>query len=408
MVIYGPKNEDYDIDLGPVTLNDFYHRDYFSVLQDVEGTDLSKTRPPSDNNLINGKMNFDCGTASENNTNAPCVNNAGLSKFNFTSGKKHRLRLINTGLQAIQKFSIDDHTMTVIANDFIPVQPYETSIVTLAVGQRSDVVVEATGSPTDIVWMRSEIASGDCTDPANQPNALAVIYYEHANTTAAPLQNSTSQTNDTTPPCANDPLSQTIPSYPIPANSPSTTVDMAIDVAVNATGHVVWTINNSTFRGNYNDPLFLLAKSGNTSYPLDPQWNVYNLGTNSTIRVVLTNLSPASHPWHLHGHEMQVLASGTGTWDGSSIVNPENPQRRDVAMLPASGYLVLQWESTNPGLWPFHCHVSWHISGGLYANLLERPSDIQRLDVPETAADNCKSWATYQGAHVVDQIDSGL
>ena len=34
-----------------------------------------------------------------------------------------------------------------------------------------------------------------------------------------------------------------------------------------------------------------------------------------------------------------VLAAGSGTWDGT-IVNPNNPQRRDVNLLPALGYLV--------------------------------------------------------------------
>ena len=116
-----------------MTLNDYYHEEYFTVLEGVMGTDLADenlVRPPSDNNLINGKMNFACGSG---NTSGDCVDNAGLSKFKFESGKKHRLRLINTGIQAIQKFSIDNHTMTVIANDFIPVVPYETTIVTLGV-----------------------------------------------------------------------------------------------------------------------------------------------------------------------------------------------------------------------------------------------------------------------------------
>lgn len=129
LVIHGPPSRDYDVDLGPVTLNDYFHRDYFSILTDIMGTDLSKVRPASDNNLINGKMNFDCG----NLPKSQCVPNAGLSKFQFTSGKRHLLRLMNVGIQGIQKFSIDGHNMTVIANDYIPVQPYTTNIVTLGV-----------------------------------------------------------------------------------------------------------------------------------------------------------------------------------------------------------------------------------------------------------------------------------
>lgn len=138
-VIHGPQNYPYDMDIGPVTLNDYYHQGYFTVLEGVMGTQLADedlVRPPSDNNLINGKMDFACGNSTGNVTTGSCVNNAGLSKFSFTSGKKYRLRLMNTGIQAIQKFSIDNHKMTVIANDLIPLVPYETTIVTLGVSIR--------------------------------------------------------------------------------------------------------------------------------------------------------------------------------------------------------------------------------------------------------------------------------
>ena len=152
--------------------------------------------------------------------------------------------------------------------------------------------------------MRSQISSGACTEPANQPLALAVIYYEDAKNNSAPGPDSIAQT-DTTPPCLNDPLSDTVPMYPIVATDADTTITMNVAVAVNATGHIVWTINDSAFRADWNNPILLLAKSGNTSYPAaDADWNVYNLGTNRTVRVVVTNLSPTSHPWHLHGHEM--------------------------------------------------------------------------------------------------------
>ena len=61
------------------------------------------------------------------------VSNAGISKFNFQTGKTHRLRLINSGAEATLKFSIDNHDMTVIANDFMPIRPYDTRMVTLGV-----------------------------------------------------------------------------------------------------------------------------------------------------------------------------------------------------------------------------------------------------------------------------------
>ena len=132
-------------------------------------------------------MNFDCSKLHNNSStvnNTQCTPNAGVSKFRFRNGKTHRLRLINSSAQALQRFTIDNHTMTVIANDFVPVVPYQTNMVTLGIGQRTDVLVTANGESTDAVWMRADIST-KCS-VANQPHALAAIYYENADTHAAP------------------------------------------------------------------------------------------------------------------------------------------------------------------------------------------------------------------------------
>lgn len=105
--------------------------------------------------LINGKNNYPCAS-----TSLTCVDNAGISEFRFHSGKKHLLRLINHSAEAIIFFSIDGYNMTVVANDFVPLTPYITDLVTLSVGQRMDVIVEGIGSSTDAVWMR--ITEGPC------------------------------------------------------------------------------------------------------------------------------------------------------------------------------------------------------------------------------------------------------
>lgn len=78
---------------------------------------------------------------------------------------------------------------------------------------------------------------------------------------------------------------------------------------------------------------------------------------------------------HLHGKsDFWVLAEGIGEWDGT-IRNPLNPQRRDSQQLgpgtvDVPAFIVIQWETDNPGIWPFHCHVSTHASAGLYVNFL--------------------------------------
>lgn len=108
IIVYGPSQAAYDIDLGPVILSDWYHVPYFSVVTDAVGTDLSKI-PISDSLLINGRGRFDCSRPSYGeetewlashvsaNRTFTCVDGAGLSKFKFQRGKTHRLRLMNMG-----------------------------------------------------------------------------------------------------------------------------------------------------------------------------------------------------------------------------------------------------------------------------------------------------------------------
>lgn len=133
---------------------------------------------------------------------------------------------------------------------------------------------------------------------------------------------------------------------------------------------------------HHSNPLLLLANQGNTSYPVDS--NIYDFGSNTSIRIVLYNEGPPiAHPMHLHGHNFWVVAEGVGEWDGT--VNSDNPQRRDTQLLQPSGYLVIDFTADNPGVWPFHCHIAWHVSGGLYMNIMERPADITETDIPSVS-----------------------
>ncbi|EXJ86608.1 hypothetical protein A1O3_03561 [Capronia epimyces CBS 606.96] len=400
VVVYGPTPKDYDIDIGPILLSDWYHVDYYTTVRSLTAArpGLPPPQPTSDNNLINGKMNFDCSVAT--NTSVKCSSNAGLSKFKFQSGKTHRLRLINTGADASQQFSIDNHTMTVIANDFVPVQPYNTTVVTLGIGQRTDVIVEADGDSHEAYWIRS---NATCAK-ANQPYALAVLYYENADVDGLPKS---SPWNSPSIGCANDPLETTVPMYAINPGEPAETTTLNMTVGQNATGHWLWYMNNSSFRTDYNQPVLLLAEGGNTSYPDSPEWNVVNTGSASSYRFIVNNDTPTSHPMHFHGHNMYILAVGTGVWDGT-IVRPDNPQRRDVQNVPANGYLVWQADADNPGTWPFHCHIAWHASTGLSVDILENPGQIEHLAIPEASYQLCQEWQTFSATGQVDQIDSGL
>lgn len=169
-------------------------------------------------------------------------------------------------------------------------------------------------------------------------------------------------------------------------------------------------MNNSTFRADYNDPLLLEAKLGKRKFPSES--NVYDFGGSKSIRLVVYNYAETGwHPMHLHGHNSYVLAQGTGIWDGT-VTNAANPQRRDVQLLPVAqsstepGYIVLQIDADNPGVWPFHCHIAWHVSAGLYVNILERPASIkQDMQIPSIMAQTCRDWSAWTGTNIPDEID---
>ncbi|TVY15230.1 oxidoreductase ptaK [Lachnellula arida] len=406
MIIHGPTNAPYDIDLGPVMLSDYYHTDYFTLVEGAMASNSSANfnpAPASDNNLINGKMNFNCSTVAAGD-NAPCSSNAGISKFKFTTGKTHRLRLMNLGGEGLQRFSIDGHNMTVIANDFVPIKPYTTNVVTLGIGQRSDVLVTANAGKSDSAfWMRSNIST--ICSITTQPAALAAIYYDKADSTKPPTSTAWNVPDPGT--CSNDDLSLTTPYYALAPSTPSTTQTFEINYHINATGHFLWALGAHSFRADYNQPILLLANEGNFTYPAE--WNVQNFGTNTTIRIVVNNPSPVAHPMHLHGHNMQIIHEGPGDWDGVSTTGGSNPQRRDVQLVRNGGHMVMQFDADNPGVWPFHCHIAWHVSGGLYANMLERPADIAKdAPIPEMLAETCRDWSAWSTRTVVDQIDSGV
>lgn len=244
---------------------------------------------------------------------------------------------------------------------------------------------------------------------ATNPKTRAIILYEAADNGAIP---NTTATPYTAVGCTTNELSKTTPIYAIaPPPRPATHIDLDFTVGVNDTGHTQWYINGSTFRADMNQALLARAAVGDNDFER-PEWNIYNFGSNSSVRILMRNYHISPHPMHLHGHDFWVLAEGHGEWDGT-VVNPSNPIRRDThQVLPmvddVPGYAVIEWEQDNPGIWAFHCHIFSHSSLGFYINILERLADIKGTRIPKAVADSCASWNEYAMKNKVEQPDSGV
>ncbi|KAH6885321.1 multicopper oxidase-domain-containing protein [Thelonectria olida] len=400
IVIHGPReHRDYDVDVGPILLNDWYHTPYMDLVETV----MAANGPGivfSDNNLINGKNNFNCSTLPADDKTT-CNSAAGLSKFTFKRGKTHRLRLINSGAEALQRFSIDGHTMKVIAYDYIQIQPYDTKVVTLGIGQRADVLVKANGK-LNSYWMRANI-SAPCS-LARNTNALAAIYYDKADQTKQPQSTAWDVPDPAT--CVNDDLATTKPLMKVPLPNAELTYDLEIELFKNDSGVNLFKFDGVDFRTNYNSPTLLLSKLGETDFK--EQWNVRNVGKAKSVRLNIINNTPIPHPMHMHGFNMYILNEGDGAWDGT-IVNRNNPMRRDVIQVRGNGHVVVQFDAaTNPGVWPLHCHIAWHVSAGLLIQFLTQPAQVKNYRIPNTIAQTCRDWGKWTLTNIPVQIDSGL
>jgi hypothetical protein len=81
-------------------------------------------------------------------------------------------------------------------------------------------------------------------------------------------------------------------------------------------------------------------------------------------------------------------------------------------MLPAKGWLLLAFQTDNPGAWLMHCHIAWHVSHGLSVDFLERPADLKSSISAADQANfnnNCANWRAYWPSQdPFPKVDSGL
>ena len=133
--------------------------------------------------------------------------------------------------------------------------------------------------------------------------------------------------------------------------------------------------------------------------------HVIDIPFNETVQMVFSSIgaSPSAHPIHLHGHTFHVVAVGYPEYDDTTgFVKKRNSDiscadvnctkegcvnesctrpswktepmnftinrrtiRKDTVMVPAGGYVVINFLSDNPGQWFLHCHKELHQLEGM-------------------------------------------
>lgn len=342
IVIHGPSTANFDNDLGMLFLNDWSHQ----TVDELYETAQTSGPPTLDNGLLNGTNTFDDGG----------------SRFETSveEDSTSLIRLVNGAADTHFDFTIDNHTLQVIATDFVPIEPYYTDVISIGMGQRYDVLVTANmSSVASDFWIRA-IPDTYCSENDNTNDIRGILHY--GSSTGTP---STSAFTFDDNSCSGEDSSNIVPYVSLDVQSPADqSDDLEVTVGKNSDNLFKWYLGGTTFLVDWEDPTAKKIMDNNTVSFADSN-AVFELPTADEwyYLIIETSLS-VPHPIHLHGHDFWELASGTGTYSTNITLNTSNPPRRDTAMLPGAGYLVMAFKADNPGTWLAHCHIAWHTSEG--------------------------------------------
>ncbi|RWA15010.1 hypothetical protein EKO27_g51 [Xylaria grammica] len=382
IVIRGPASAPYDEDRNLIVMSDWFHQ----TTDELYSIASSAAPPTANNGLINGLNVYEDGGS--------------RYQTQFESGKSYRLRLLNTAIDTMFRFGIDNHTLTVISADLVPIVPFETDTINVGIGQRYDVIVKADQEPGSY-WMRA-IPQLACGSNEMTLNIKGIVTYDDLAV----------EEPETDPPqydddCDDEALESLVPFVSLDVGAAETEQVMDVGLAV-VNGFFKWTLNSNTFLSDWGEPT--LEKVLDTDAVFTDQENIITLNeTNAWTYLVIESQIGLEHPFHLHGHDFYILAQQPGaTFGDDAELNLSNPMRRDVAMLPASGFLAIAFQNDNPGVWLAHCHIGWHTSQGFALQLVERKSEIEAFIDTDSLSDTCTTWNAYQDSAGIEQEDSGV
>lgn len=344
IMIHGPATANYDVDVGPVMIQDWSHESAFTIWETTQRK-LALIQPVAENGLINGMNPYDCSGSKD----AACVGGV-TDRFEttFEQGKKYLFRVVGAQADGWMKFAMDGHNLTVIANDLVPIEPYVTDNVVLASGQRYDIVVEA-NQEVGLYWLRAIYGTAcNSNDNDNKDNILGIIRYDGADTSADPT---TTVNPDIKDYCGDEPLESLVPwvSHQVGASDVDDYLGVSWYYQLDLVFH--WTLGTKSLTIDWADPTLMDIYKGDLNFPSDSNVATIDKADQWVYWVIQDlGLVDAYHPMHLHGHDFYVLAQSKGVFvPGLVSLNTDNPPRRDTVTLFGDGFTVIAFKTDNPG-----------------------------------------------------------
>ncbi|OTB05487.1 putative multicopper oxidase [Hypoxylon sp. CI-4A] len=389
----------------------------------------SGVEPLPDNILLNGQNTYNCAINSTTyppSPDQPFEHNCTGGQLYTTEvrhGQKTRLRLINASSFFSYWFSIDNHTLSIVELDGVEIEPISSRGVYLNLGQRVSVILTA-DQEFGSYYMRASVPRTCFLPYASYTSAglegaeygvKGVISYvgdekekeketEHdvaippiigiAGNTSNPygVENNGLR-GDVWEGCDDMPFDM-----PVPMRK-----QRAVDIAEANTHYIEYAfrqaqdvnrifVNKTSYSPIPHNATLWKALEQQFTPDKANSYNSWDFGLNQQVllipdadqgaQIVINSLDAMEHPWHLHGHTFQVVGWGKGSFGhtpNGTTWNLDNPMRRDTVTVPAFSHIIIRFAADNPGVWALHCHVAWHVEGGMFLSIAERPADLNRL-----------------------------
>lgn len=149
--------------------------DCYKPTHSVDGTNMGVV--PFHSGLINGKGHYYPHKGED-----PLIPELPIETFNVKPDRYYRFRVINAAMLFSFRFSIDEHTLHVIATDGNDVEAESAQSIIISSGERFDILLKTDGNPRKNYFIRAETI--EVKNRRNEPNrpgrVTAVLRYEDA------------------------------------------------------------------------------------------------------------------------------------------------------------------------------------------------------------------------------------
>lgn len=443
LVIHGREERNlqqipYDTDR-VVLLSDHYHDLSSALLWQYLMPDMENEEPVPENGLINGKNIRNCNDYPDricDNTTA----NVGRANIVLDRNKNHRLRFINVGAFAEFSVQLDEHELAVTEVDGTDVLPMTYHRLNISPAQRYSVIVSSNVTSADAFWLRARMITNCFADSPKtmQSDTLAVVRYASSGDATPTSKDWTEQLPQD---CKDMNTTELVPVATQAASSePDTVFYLRSNFEIGAYRLSRGFFNGSSWRAQAHDPTLHRSIDGlqnddanytaphlssmpladgsvnaafvnHRAFDINSELVIQTTGV-QTIDILISNFDDGAHPYHLHGYKFAVLAQGHGQPPLTSVgaeINREslsplydtldltNPLRRDTASVEGYGWILLRVVADNPGIWAFHCHVSWHAEAGLLMQLLTNSDGLVDIEIPRANKDLCAADGINKG-----------